>query len=79
MKQKYLHRKAVPRRCKNYLLIPIPHHFSLESNPAGTAHLLAVQLQRWVLACAAGDSYLSASVGAGEDTPGCISEGREIR
>lgn len=40
---------------------------------------LAVKLGCWVSACAAVDSYLSARVGAGEDTPGCISEGREIR
>lgn len=44
---------------KTTFYIPVPHHFSLESNPAGTVHLLAVQLRRWVLACAAVDSYLS--------------------
>lgn len=37
---------------------------------------LAVKLRCWVLAFSA---YLSAPVGAGEDTPGCISAGREIR
>lgn len=47
--------------------------------PSGESLPLAVKLRCCVLACAAVDSYLSARVGAGEDTPGCIREGSEIR